>query len=782
MTVTVKKECIRCGQPFDAVKVSDKYCAVCRGSNTARNMKRAAANAQRKCRAWWCSNPVDPRQPACKACLTTPIYVPRRHGGFFKLPGYARFQEYMRKPPQFFAGVDGEGFGRNDGHAYRLLSAGTESLISETDITWDQALTFLYEQYDENAVYVAYYFKYDLARIFRTLREDRAKMMGSKYGIASRKRKNPGNPMPFPVEACPVHAGPCKCPKRWVFDMMEGERRVYFKPKRCTCPAIPTECSHVKALPPMWICDVADYFQAPFLDVIESDFKAGGGICTAEELEQLRQGKDHRASAELSPETITYNRLENILLARAMDRVKNVLARCDIFVRKNEWYGVGHAAQLWMDGQPGILPRDESTLSRELLQLGKASYYAGWMEDIAHGIIPGSTYAYDRNSAYAADMAGLPCLEHGTWTHRRGQKLPALRPGHLRLVHGTFAAPGYAPTGPLPYREANGSTKRPQRVSGWYWEAEVTAARDAGLIERMDIDEWQDYAPCGCPPPFAQIKRLYSLRKQYPKGTIENRILRVLPSTVYGKMCQSAGEPKYANFLYASLITSLCRTKMLEAIAANPRKASDLVRVAQDAVYFRHERPELTESDELGGWRVTAYQNLTLFQPGMYWHDETRAVIQAGGTPDFRARGFKSGEMTETVEQADAVYRDWSRTSPMTNVFPEITFTSRFDICTLSQAIRSDGTGAWSNAGRVREVVHTIRSVPAKHRSVDMGGLYWDIHEEMFRSMPYLVGNSGLESAPYNKKNGWKEEQEEELGTDDNGPVLSQVQAGMRLN
>jgi hypothetical protein len=246
-------------------------------------------------------------------------------------------------------------------------------------------------------------------------------------------------------------------------------------------------------------------------------------------------------------------------------------------------------------------------------------------------------------------------------------------------------------------------------------------------------------------------------------------------------MCQSAGEPKYANFLYASLITSLCRTKMLEAIASNERKASDLVRVAQDAVYFRHERPELTESGELGGWRMTEYHNLTLFQPGMYWHDETRALIAAGEKPDFKARGFKSTEMTETVGQADAVYGEWSRTHPISNVFPEITFTSRFDVRTLTQAMQRDGSGDWASAGRVREVTHTIRSVPSKHRSVDMGGLYWDTDSGMFRSMPYLEGRSGLESAPYDKKVGWKEDQEQKLGCNEDGPVGFQIRTGMGL-
>lgn len=201
---------------------------------------------------------------------------------------------------------------------------------------------------------------------------------------------------------------------------------------------------------------------------------------------------------------------------------------------------------------------------------------------------------------------------------------------------------------------------------------------------------------------------------------------------------------------------------------------------AQDAVYFRHERPELAESGELGGWRMTEYQNLTLFQPGMYWHDETRALITAGEKPDFRARGFKSSEMTETIGQADAIYREWSRTSPMSNVFPEIRFTSRFDVRTLTQAMRRDGNGDWSSAGHVREVTHVIHSSPKKRRNVEMGGLYWDTVYEAFRSMPYLEGRSGLESAPYDKKVGWKEDQEQELGCNEDGPVGFQIRTGMK--
>jgi hypothetical protein len=683
------------------------------------------------------------------------------------------------KPPMHFVFIDGEGFGRTDDHEYRLLSAGDKSLRSKRPITWDQALSFMYAQYDERAVYGMYSDKYDLSQWFKDLRRDRAEMLISRHGIAKRARKNSRNPMPFPVEACPVHSGPCQCPKRWVFDLMQGERRFWFKPKRCTCPTIPTECEHVRALPPMWICDVSDYFQAPFLEVIESDYKAGGAICTAEELGLLRRGKNNRADAQLDDETVAYNLLENELAARMMERVRVVLARLDVFPRKNDWYGVGHVVQMWMDNQPGILTREASNIPTEILALGQQSYHSGWMEDIATGPIPGTVYAYDRHSAYCADMAGMPCLYHGRWQKQTGS-LPAYQPGTLRYVHGTWTAPQDAPTGPFPYRESTGLIKRPLRVSGLYFQHEVAAAREAGLIETEEIDFWYEYIPCDCPPPFASIRTFYRLRQQYAKGTIGNRVLRIMPSVVYGKLCQSAGEPKYAHPLYASLITSLCRTEMLKAIASDPRKGSDLVRVAQDAVYFRHPR-DLKLSDNLGDWAVTEHENLTLFYPGIYWDDKVRALIAEGQKPRYKARGFKSVHMSDAVGQADNVYRNWSRTTPWSNILPVLTFAA-LDIVTLTQAMRHDGSGNWSTVGQVKEIAHKIPSENiGKHRSVEMGGLYWDTENEFFRTTPYLEGESGLESAPFAKKFGWKEDDELEFGCNQDGSVLEQIRSEMRL-
>ena len=57
-----------------------------------------------------------------------------------------------------------------------------------------------------------------------------------------------------------------------------------------------------------------------------------------------------------------------------------------------------------------------------------------------------------------------------------------------------------------------------------------------------------------------------------------------------------------------------------------------------------------------------------------------------------------------------------------------------------------------------------------------------DTDQEVFRSMPYLEGKSGLESTPYDKKAGWKEDEEQKLGCNEDGPVGFQIRAEMRLN
>jgi hypothetical protein len=140
--------------------------------------------------------------------------------------------------------------------------------------------------------------------------------------------------------------------------------------------------------------------------------------------------------------------------------------------------------------------------------------------------------------------------------------------------------------GALPFRTKTGNILRPQRVKGWYWAHEVEAAIQAGLIDTTEIEKWESYQACHCAPPFnlpdIGIGRMYNLRLAMGKNTAAGKAFKLVYNSAYGKTAQSIGQPKYANPIYASLITSRCRTLILRAIASHPEKSRAVAMVATD--------------------------------------------------------------------------------------------------------------------------------------------------------------------------------------------------------
>jgi len=251
-------------------------------------------------------------------------------------------------------------------------------------------------------------------------------------------------------------------------------------------------------------------------------------------------------------------------------------------------------------------------------------YLSGsWFEQFAHGHV-GDAEEYDINSAYPHVIARLPCLLHGQWTD--GSDNP---PTGLTMVHAHVV--GSDPyIGAMPHRLSTGRILRPHITSGWYWLDELQASVRAGLIDTWEVDKWIHYEPCDCPPPVRALLDLYKRRLEVGKNTPEGIAMKLIYNSMYGKFAQSIGSPKYANPVYASLITSGCRTMILDAIATHPLRSSGVLMIATDGVYFTRPHPTLEiDPEKLGAWDHATKRNLTNFQPGLYWDEKARAAIQA---------------------------------------------------------------------------------------------------------------------------------------------------------
>lgn len=734
-----------------------------------------------------------------------------------------------RREHPLFICVDGEGTDRGRQHKYVLLGVGDvqrEWPDGVKDIS--EIFGFLYEQYKANpgAVFAGFFLQYDWNMWLRLLPRDRAWML---YHPEARQRKC-NHPMCRGRDRCQRGPWPVQF-KGWEFDILDRKR---FR-LRPACGHRPVkgkgqcDCSQAAW---MYICDAGPFFQTSLLSAVDPA-KWSEPVVTPEEYKILVAGKGKRDSAVLDDDMRFYNRLENEILARLLDRYHTGLVKAGVHLKKDQWFGPGQAAQVWMRNTRELELSTESVraLADRKLKLRQlratkvrqpetiydaltASYYGGWFELPVHGHVPGTTYEYDINSAYPWAASHLPCL-CGTWT--TGTGTPS------KLTHVWLTDPDNARTprdrkirlcraivkgtdpylGGVPYRKPDGSVLRPRQAKGWWWQHELDAAKDAGLITDITYCEWIEYAPCGHKPPLRGLAGLYAERLRAGKNTPYGIALKLIYNSVYGKLCQSLGGSRYGNPAYASLITSACRTRILQAIATHPGKSSAVVMVATDGVYFMTPHPgidaEISEyvsanpgkndDGRLGRWSKGEKLGLTVFKPGVYWDDKARADIASGGTARFKSRGVNAEDFSKAINSLDAKFTAWGKKLPdltQPDNWPAVKFCARFAQFSIKQALawteaESDETRQnaryRSQAGQVSENRElTQDSYPGIKR--DVSDVRFDPDWGVYRSEPWDGGIHWDESTPYERKFGL-EDMSDGFGEHDtpDGPVMMEFRS-----
>ena len=646
----------------------------------------------------------------------------------------------LRTAPMEFVCIDGEGQTFDDGtHRYVLLGCGTEQISNHNGLSWEEIFSFLYRNFQSGGVaYTGFFLSYDFTQWLKGIAEYQARRLLDKKERAKRKRRigHNGEPLEgeiyFPVDY-----------KGWEFDIL-GTKRLKIRP--------------VGVSRWMYICDTGGFFQKSFLKVIDPR-EWQEPVVTQEEYNTIEKGKDDRASAVLGPEMARYNMLENDAHARVLRELDKGLRGLGIHLSPKQWFGPGQAAQAWLDTKDVPTAKELSEIVPAwFLEACRASYYGGWFEIMAHGLIPGVTYEYDINSAYPWVISQLPCLRHGQYARGNGQPL-SVSPSELCLVRATVwsSKSQSVPNGRNPYlgamlhRDADGNISRPLRTEGWYWLDELYAAEKAGAIRGIQYHEWVRYLPCACPSPLQDVADIYALRLRVGKKTPLGIACKLVPNSLYGKFAQSVGNPKYGNPIYASRITSRCRTRILEAVATHPKGKSDVLMVATDGVYFRSPHTGLALSGNLGEWDAGEKNNLCLFKPGVYWDDMARQRILAGEAPVFKARGVNSrdfGKMLATVDDMFARLSDSRKLPVHPSEWPSVEFPLSFAMVTAIQAVARN---KWDTAGTlVNEPTGKQSSNPVKKRSA----WYWD--GDVIRSKPPL--NIPYEAShPYEKRFGMED-------------------------
>ena len=661
-----------------------------------------------------------------------------------------------------FVGVDSEGIGEGANHRAVLLGVG-HSIPGQYEnprgLHWQQAFEHLYNQFGlrPHAAYVGFYLGYDYNEWLKSLPEKAAWWLLSIEG--RNRRKVPPVKGKFPGR---THY-PVRC-EGWEIDML-GFKRLSIRPSVCDCKDpgrdVYLECKH-KGNRWMHVCDAGPFFQMPFIKVISRDLWANdpeGWPITEEEYEIVLTGKQRRSSAELDDEMRMYNRLENELLARVMKRLARGFDRSGIKLGKDQWYGPGAAASKWLGMQPISKRHDLVKIVPEWwLDLCMSSYYGGWFEIFAHGVIMGQSYNYDINNAYPYAISMLPCAECGMWSKGEGA-LPGSGAPYT-LVYATVTTLGDR-IGAVPYRDKRGSILRPRVARGWYWLDEVQAAERAGLVQSMDVERWAMYWPNPkCKHgnrPLREVEAMYYERLRVGKASAQGMAIKLTNNSDYGKFAQSVGSAPFGNWFYASRITSVCRSQILDAIATHDGGKNSVLMVATDGVCFDSPHTSLPISKNLGEWEESVYEDLCLFKPGVYWHrDGKNAVMKA------KTRGVPLREFVKHIGEVQDAFMAWHHL-PDTRVlytgnpqwelrgldvegfyiWPTVTIPIEFSMTSCKMALNQN---KWDEAGRVHPVTEILQdSNPHRKRRHP-----W-YNEDKRRMETRIYDIDPVETVPYDK-------------------------------
>lgn len=634
-------------------------------------------------------------------------------------------------------------------HEYVMLSVGDQTLHKNgAELTHDDVFSFLYEQYEENpdAAFVGFFLGYDFTQWLKSLTDYEGWALLTKDGIARRTPSNEEARFPWPVRS-----------QNWEFDILGMKRfklrpRVDFKDRPVQITAHKDGTFTEKKVHPhkwMFICDAGSFFQTSFMNAIDPKGWSEP-VVNEGEYEILKAGKADRSIAKFGSAMEKYNVLENEVLARLMSRLNRGFVADDIRLRKDKWFGPGQAAQMWMKNV-GCPTGEEvrETIPTFALSAARQSYYGGWFEIFAHGIVSGTTYAYDINSAYPTAIKDLPCLLHGSWSEGKG-KPPKLKKGEIRLLHAHIEGVDDAPMGGLPHRTSQGAVLHPRNTLGWHWESELNAADRAGLVSRVTVNEWVSYRPCSCEPPLGSIEGLYQGRLEVGKNSPEGKAKKTVYNSAYGKLAQSVGKPRFSNSVWASMITSHCRSMILDAIATHPDGAAGVVMIATDSVTFYSPHPSLEiDGSKLGAWDATEHENLSLLMPGLYWDDTSRQRVREGGAPKVKSRGVPARDLAAFIDEFDRQWGDMTQEKLDSEQWPSVDIPIGFAMIGAKLAAHQNN---WEKCGIVDyDASKLLSASPLSKRQI--GYFDTDIRpgEKIIRTLPYHEDYGGIETVYYDK-------------------------------
>jgi hypothetical protein len=384
------------------------------------------------------------------------------------------------------------------------------------------------------------------------------------------------------------------------------------------------------------IWDVWKFFQGSFVKAL-TDWK----ILSEGELEQMEAMKRKRSTFsadEIDQEIVDYCLSECQAGVRLVTKLDNTCTELGYPLRRYDGAGSLAAAMLraWQ------IDKYMAPVPEGMEEAVSCAYFGGRFETARHGWERKQIYQYDINSAYPAVIQGLPCLACAEWR----ESIDVQEDG-LYEVEWKLPEPCY--WGSLPHRNRKGEITYPTSGVGWYWGSEILAGERLYPGSHHIRRGWALDRKCEHIP-FSEVPNVYQQRLTLGKSA-EGIVLKLGLNSLYGKTAQSVGNGKYANYIYAGMITAGCRAMILDAIrTAGPEH---ILMTATDAVFTDVPLNLPGSADKkLGEWDGSTFENgILIIQPGITISYDRDNV----GT--YKSRGLGKYEFARHAGAAESQWR-----------------------------------------------------------------------------------------------------------------------------
>lgn len=378
----------------------------------------------------------------------------------------------------------------------------------------------------------------------------------------------------------------------------------------------------------VYIYDISSFFQSSLLKTIEQMNLS----LTNHEKEYLEKGKSLRGENFKSMdvlEIIEYNKIECIVTERIADKLKDILLNAkmnsnsisfNLFPAR--FYGAGAVAKKVLKILNfGVISNNEKNLSEKIKKFIYSSYYGGRAEIFKIGSFK-NVYKYDINSAYPFVLSKLKKIKN--------YKIKKINKEfsnynfideNIYYIETDFRNCDNELIGVLPFRRKDGYIIYPQRVRGNYFGIECKYLND--LVKKCKFGSFKIYSVLEINYSeellFEEgfIENIYKKRLELKEKNDASQIAyKLILNSLYGKLAQQTGSAEFAVILYASFITAVTRSMILEQLFNNDC-FGDLIQISTDGIFLT-KKLNCKISKNLGEWSEDYYKKGIVLGSGVY--------------------------------------------------------------------------------------------------------------------------------------------------------------------